>query len=96
MGFQLKFGLPFALFGLPLACLAVTTEQGTAWFVAIAAYVLGSVLVQFEYMEIAYRTPATVIFTRLLLCFGLALLAAVAYAAFVTGNVDQLLEARRE
>lgn len=96
MGFQLKFGLPFVLFGLPLTSMAVATQESTAWLVAVGTYFLGSVLVQFHYMEIAYRTPAMVIFTRLLLCFGLAVLAAVAYATFLTGNVDQLLGARRE
>jgi hypothetical protein len=94
MGFYSKLGIPYALFAMPLMYMMVTSRESTAWLVAFGTYLLGSVVVQAHYMEIAYRTPAAVFFTRMLLCLGLALVAAVAYAVFVTGNVDQLFEAR--
>ena len=94
MGFYSKLGIPYVLFAMPLMYMMVTSKESTAWLVGFGTYFLGCVVVQAHYMEIAYRTPATVFFTRVLLCLGLAFVAAVGYAVFVTGNVDQLFEAR--
>jgi hypothetical protein len=94
MGFQLKFGLPFVLLGQPLIFMTIATKDDAPWLAALGVYFFGSVLVQFHYMEIAYRTSFTVIFKRMLLCLFIAVIVAPVYAIIATGSVDQLFEPR--